>query len=151
MNWQPKMLLKSCLATQLKATADSPYEMLTLDALTARYGMIGFLKLDVEGFKASALAGAERILSVDRPHIWVELAIGEDNMKATLARLEAHNYREQTSFLTTLVRWDPKIFRFGKPVATRSSRISSIHGFAVHGSTGTANTWSKHTTPAALT
>tara|TARA_B100000780_G_scaffold173069_1_gene121174 strand:- start:381 stop:590 length:210 start_codon:yes stop_codon:yes gene_type:complete len=69
MDWQPKMLSKSCLATQLKATADGPYEMLTLDALTARYGMICFLKLDVEAFEASVLAGAERVLSVDRPHI----------------------------------------------------------------------------------
>ena len=88
------MTKKNHGATQLKATADGPFEMVTLDALTARYAMIGFLKLDVEGFEALVPAGAKRILSVDRPHIWVELAIGEDNMKAARARLEAHNYTE---------------------------------------------------------
>ena len=82
--------------------------MVTLDALTARYGMIGFLKLDVEGFEASVLAGAEHILSVDRPHIWVELAFGEDNMKAARARLEAHNYTEQAQLSRTDFIFSPR-------------------------------------------
>ena len=94
-------------ATQRQG-CDGPFEMVTLDALTARYGMIGFLKLDVEGFEASVLAGAERILSVDRPHIWVELAIGEDNMKAARARLEAHNYTEQAQLSRTDFIFSPR-------------------------------------------
>ena len=94
--------------TQLKATADGPFEMVTLDALTARYAMIGFLKLDVEGFEALVPAGAKRILSVDRPHIWVELAIGEDNMKAARARLEAHNYTEQAQLSRTDFIFSPR-------------------------------------------
>lgn len=75
----------------LKASDEGQFEMMTLDALTAPYGAVGFLKLDVEGFEASVLGGAER---VDRPPIWVELAHGEENMNATRAILEAKNYKE---------------------------------------------------------
>ena len=81
--------------TMLRASDDGPFEMRTLDALTAPYGAVGFLKLDVEGFEASVLAGAERVLSEDRPPIWVELALEEENMNATRATLESHNYKGQ--------------------------------------------------------
>ena len=82
-------------ATMLKASDEGQFEMMTLDALTAPYGAVGFLKLDVEGFEASVLAGAERVLSEDRPPIWVELALEEENMNATRATLESHNYKGQ--------------------------------------------------------
>ena len=81
-------------ATMLKASDEGQFEMMTLDALTAPYGAVGFLKLDVEGFEASVLDGAERVLSKDRPPIWVELAHGEENINATRAILEANNYKE---------------------------------------------------------
>jgi hypothetical protein len=51
----------------------------------------------VEGFEAAVLAGAERVLSKDRPAIWVELTVqhGDENVAATRSILEAHGYIQQ--------------------------------------------------------
>ena len=97
-------------ATKLKTSTDGPIEMVTLDELTASYGPVGFLKLDVEGFEASVLAGAERILSKDRPTIWVELPVqhGEENVEATRSILEAHGYTEQRKLSPTDFIYSPK-------------------------------------------
>jgi FkbM family methyltransferase len=97
-------------ATKLKTSTDGPIEMVTLDELTASYGPVGFLKLDVEGFEASVLAGAERILSKDRPTIWVELTVqhGEENVEATRSILEAHGYTEQRKLSPTDFIYSPK-------------------------------------------
>ena len=97
-------------ATRLRSSADGPIAMVTLDELTASYGTVGFLKLDVEGFEAAVLAGAERVLSKDRPAISVELTVqhGDENVAATRSILEAHGYIQQRKISNTDVIYLPK-------------------------------------------
>ena len=97
-------------ATRLRTSADGPIEMVTLDEVTASHGTLGFLKLDVEGFEAAVLAGAERVLSKDRPAIWVELTVqhGEENVEATRSILEAHGYIQQRKLTNTDFIYLPK-------------------------------------------
>ncbi|MDC0431866.1 FkbM family methyltransferase, partial [Paracoccaceae bacterium] len=97
-------------ATRPRTSADGPIAMVTLDELTASYGTVGFLKLNVEGFEAAVLAGAERVLSKDRPAISVELTVqhGDENVAATRSILEAHGYIQQRKISNTDVIYLPK-------------------------------------------
>ena len=72
--------------------------------------MLGFFKLDVEGFEAAVLAGAQRVLSKDRPAIWVELTVqhGDKNVAATRSILEAHGYILQRKTSNTNFIYLPK-------------------------------------------
>ena len=97
-------------ATRPRTSADSPIAMVTLDELTASYGPVGFLKLDVEGFEAAVLAGAEQVLSKDRPAISVEPTIqhGDENVAASRSILEAHSCIQQRKISNTEILYLPK-------------------------------------------
>ena len=55
-------------------------------------------------------AGAERVLSRDRPAIWVELTVqhGEEKVEATRSILEAHGYIQQRKMSNTDFIYLPK-------------------------------------------
>lgn len=52
----------------------------TLDSAIPAADVVGFLKIDVEGAELDVLAGAERVITHDRP--WVHIELVENNQKA---------------------------------------------------------------------
>jgi hypothetical protein len=71
----------------------------TLDELVPADRRIGFIKIDIEGAQVLALRGASRILSNDRPTIWLDHAHRSTAIHGTSTRdlwdllVEEHGYR----------------------------------------------------------
>jgi FkbM family methyltransferase len=62
----------------------------TLDHLLNRYPIPDFLKIDVEGAEYQVLQGANRLLSLVRPKIYVE--VGSELSDSVTAQLREHDY-----------------------------------------------------------
>ncbi len=74
----------------------------TLDSVVAADRQVDFLKIDVEGAQVLVLRGAERILSTDRPAIWVEHGARSASAHGTESHelweiLSLHGYRMWTA------------------------------------------------------
>lgn len=64
----------------------------TIDAMTDRHFIPDFIKMDIEGAEADALAGAEATLAARMPHLIIEVH-GHDVERQCIAILERHGYR----------------------------------------------------------
>ncbi|MEO6061515.1 MAG: FkbM family methyltransferase [Thermoflexales bacterium] len=96
----------------------------TLDSAVPTGALIGFVKIDVEGAELDVLAGADRILSRDRP--WVHIELVEENQRAfdrtcadVVTWMEARKY---VGFVIEGTRRAPRL----SPVAGRPSAPGEI-------------------------
>ena len=67
-------------------------DTVSLDDDLEGWGRVGFLKVDVEGAEDGVLAGAERVLAEDRPHVVVETH-SADLERRCAERLMGNGYR----------------------------------------------------------
>lgn len=89
---------------KFEAAADGGTAMTTLDDLRDEHGRFDFIKIDVEGFEDEVLAGGSKVLSEDRPVLWLELLEGAPAATARIASgaaLEGYRFEalSRTDFL----------------------------------------------------
>lgn len=102
--------------------------MKTLDEIADQSPGLAFVKIDVEGFEASVLAGAKRVLSQNRPLIQIEIGRAHNPEYATVLKVledaKYHVFALQKNGLYL----DARQFIEAQPVAVDDREAASPHG-----------------------
>lgn len=102
-------------------------EALTIDTLTARYGVPDVLFIDVEGFELHALRGAARTLRAHAPDLYVEVHVGAGLERfGTVDDLLALIPSDYALFAAPGESGDFTPFEAGSPLRTERFRLVAL-------------------------